>query len=171
MAPDTVKASKTEAPKGTFGAGNHQAKHIIIATGARPRGATRPGARQKAGLDILRSHGARPRAKSLLVVGSGAIGMEFASFYRNGAPVPKSPWSKKLCADFAGRKHRIYTFARKSFEKQGIKDSHKCEGRSRQKKCDSKPWPPSRRAGSHKPSQPNASFGRGRRRQYRKSRP
>src|SRR3982074_1260684 len=33
----TVKASKSEAPKGALGAGAYQAKHIIIATGARPR--------------------------------------------------------------------------------------------------------------------------------------
>ena len=33
----TVKASKNEAPKGALGAGAYQAKHIIIATGARPR--------------------------------------------------------------------------------------------------------------------------------------
>ena len=33
----TVKASKSEAPKGALGAGSYQAKHIIIATGARPR--------------------------------------------------------------------------------------------------------------------------------------
>ena len=33
----TVKASKTEAPKGSLGPGSYQAKHIIIATGARPR--------------------------------------------------------------------------------------------------------------------------------------
>ena len=33
----TMKASKTEAPKGTLGPGAYQAKHIIIATGTRPR--------------------------------------------------------------------------------------------------------------------------------------
>ena len=33
----TVKASKNEAPKGALGPGSYQAKHIIIATGARPR--------------------------------------------------------------------------------------------------------------------------------------
>jgi dihydrolipoamide dehydrogenase len=33
----TVKASKTEAPKGSAGPGSYQAKHIIVATGARPR--------------------------------------------------------------------------------------------------------------------------------------
>ena len=33
----TVKAGRNEPPKGTLGAGAYQAKHIIIATGARPR--------------------------------------------------------------------------------------------------------------------------------------
>src|SRR5215475_12120247 len=33
----TVKAVKNEAPKGALAAGSYQAKHIIIATGARPR--------------------------------------------------------------------------------------------------------------------------------------
>src|SRR6478609_1618523 len=33
----TVKAAKSEAPKGALGPGAYQAKHIILATGARPR--------------------------------------------------------------------------------------------------------------------------------------
>src|SRR4029450_2105660 len=33
----TVKASKTEAPKGSLGPGSYEAKHIIVATGARTR--------------------------------------------------------------------------------------------------------------------------------------
>ncbi len=33
----TVKASKSEAPKGALGPGAYQARHIILATGARPR--------------------------------------------------------------------------------------------------------------------------------------
>src|SRR3981189_1619789 len=33
----TVKASKNVAPKGALGPGAYQAKHVIIATGARPR--------------------------------------------------------------------------------------------------------------------------------------
>src|SRR3982074_3273459 len=33
----TVKGGKNEAPKGALGPGSYQAKHIIIATGARPR--------------------------------------------------------------------------------------------------------------------------------------
>src|SRR5437763_8982513 len=33
----TVKAGKSEAPKGALGPDSYQAKHIVIATGARPR--------------------------------------------------------------------------------------------------------------------------------------
>src|SRR5437763_8340942 len=33
----TVKKSAVEAPKGSLGEGTYQAKHIIVATGARPR--------------------------------------------------------------------------------------------------------------------------------------
>src|SRR5436853_4696532 len=33
----TVKAGRSEPPKGALGAGSYQGKHIIIATGARPR--------------------------------------------------------------------------------------------------------------------------------------
>src|SRR5215471_15090114 len=33
----TVKSAQAEAPKGALGPGSYQAKHIIIATGARPR--------------------------------------------------------------------------------------------------------------------------------------
>jgi dihydrolipoamide dehydrogenase len=33
----TIKDAKAEAPKGALGAGSYQAKHIILATGARPR--------------------------------------------------------------------------------------------------------------------------------------
>jgi dihydrolipoamide dehydrogenase len=61
-------------------------KHIILATGAR--------ARTAAGLEptaswcgATRSDGAaETMPKSLLVIGSGAIGIEFASFYRTWAP-------------------------------------------------------------------------------------
>src|ERR1700716_580511 len=34
----TVKASKSEAPKGALGTGGYQGKHILIANRARPRG-------------------------------------------------------------------------------------------------------------------------------------
>src|SRR5665647_2064278 len=84
----TVKASKTEALKGTLGPGAYQAKHIIVATGARPR--VLPGLEpdQKLVWTYFEAMNPDKMPKSLLVVGSGAIGIEFASFYRTlGAEV------------------------------------------------------------------------------------
>ena len=77
-----VKASKSEAPKGALGAGSYQAKHIIIATGARPR--ILPGIEPDKKLVWTYFEAMVPDRvpKSLLVVGSGAIGIEFASFFR-----------------------------------------------------------------------------------------
>jgi len=57
--------------------------------------------------------------KSLLVVGSGAIGIEFASFYRTlGSEVTVVEVLPQI---LPVEDHEIQTFARKSFEKQGIK--------------------------------------------------
>src|SRR3981189_2386188 len=76
-----VKASKAEAPKGALGPGAYQAKHIVIATGARPR--VLPGIEPDKKLVWTYFEAMVPPAvpKSLLVVGSGAIGIEFASFF------------------------------------------------------------------------------------------
>src|SRR5262249_52134169 len=84
----TVKASRAEAPKGALGPGAYQAKHIIIATGAGPR--VLPGLEPDKKLVWTYFEAMVPDSmpKSLLVVGSGAIGIEFASFYRTlGAEV------------------------------------------------------------------------------------
>ena len=61
------------------------AKHIILATGARAR--TLPGLEPDGKLVWTYKEAMVPDAmpKSLLVVGSGAIGIEFASFYRRSA--------------------------------------------------------------------------------------
>jgi pyruvate/2-oxoglutarate dehydrogenase complex dihydrolipoamide dehydrogenase (E3) component len=74
----TVKAGKSEAPKGALGAGSYQAKHIIIATGARPR--VLPGLEPDKKLVWTYFEAMVPdrMPKTLLVVGSGAIGIEFA---------------------------------------------------------------------------------------------
>ena len=78
----TVKASKSEAPKGVLPPGSYQAKHVIIATGARPR--VLPGIEPDKKLVWTYFEAMAPAAipKSLLVIGSGAIGIEFASFFR-----------------------------------------------------------------------------------------
>jgi dihydrolipoamide dehydrogenase len=115
----TVKASKTEAPKGSLGPGAYTAKHIIIATGARPR--VFPGIEPDRKLVWTYFEAMNPdkMPKSLLVIGSGAIGVEFASFYRTmGAEVTIVEVLPQI---LPVEDAEIATFARKAFEKQGIK--------------------------------------------------
>jgi dihydrolipoamide dehydrogenase len=115
----TVKASKNEAPKGALGAGAYQANHIIVATGARPR--VLPGLEPDKKLIWTYFEAMVPPAipKSLLVIGSGAIGIEFASFFRNfGSDVTVVEVLPQI---LPVEDQEIQTFARKSFEKQGIR--------------------------------------------------
>jgi dihydrolipoamide dehydrogenase len=115
----TVKASKSEGPKGALGAGTYQAKHIIIATGARPR--VLPGIEPDKKLIWTYFEAMVPDRvpKSLLVIGSGAIGVEFASFFRTlGSEVTVVEVLPQI---LPVEDAEIATFARKSFEKQGIK--------------------------------------------------
>src|SRR3954452_12912213 len=115
----TVKAGKSEAPKGALGPGSYQAKHIIIATGARPR--VLPGLEpdQKLVWTYFEAMVPERMPKSLLVIGSGAIGIEFASFYRTlGAEVTVVEVLPQI---LPVEDAEIAAFARKSFEKQGIK--------------------------------------------------
>src|ERR1700694_2249686 len=115
----TVKKSPVEAPKGATGEGAYQAKHIILATGARPR--VLPGLEpdQKLVWTYFEAMIPEKMPKSLLVVGSGAIGIEFASFYRTfGCEVTVVEVLPQILpvedAEIAG-------LARKALEKQGIK--------------------------------------------------
>ena len=115
----TVKRSAAEAPKGSLGEGAYTAKHIIVATGARPR--VLPGLEPDKKLVWTYFEAMNPDKfpKSLLVVGSGAIGIEFASFYRTlGAEVTVVEVLPQILpvedAEIAG-------LALKQFEKQGIK--------------------------------------------------
>src|SRR3954462_8291339 len=115
----TVKASRTEAPKGSLGPGSYQAKHIIVATGARPR--VFPGLEPDKKLVWTYFEAMNPdkMPKSLLVIGSGAIGVEFASFYRTmGAEVTIVEVLPQI---LPVEDAEIAAFARKQFEKQGIK--------------------------------------------------
>ena len=95
------------------------APHIILATGAR--------ARQLPGLeadgDRIWSYKEAmvppSMPKSLLVIGSGAIGIEFASFYLNmGAEVTVVEVLDRV---LPVEDQEISAFARKAFEKQGMK--------------------------------------------------
>ena len=114
-----VKAGRSEAPKGALGAGSYQAKHIIVATGARPR--VLPGIEPDKKLVWTYFEAMVPdrMPKKLLVIGSGAIGIEFASFYRTlGAEVTVVEVLPQI---LPVEDAEIAAFARKSFEKQGIK--------------------------------------------------
>ncbi len=94
-------------------------KHVILATGARAR--TLPGLEPDGKLVWTYKEAMVPTAmpKSLLVVGSGAIGIEFASFYRNmGAEVTVLETLDRV---LPVEDEEISAFARKSFEKQGMK--------------------------------------------------
>src|SRR6187431_2608715 len=131
----TVKAGKAEAPKGALGPGAYQAKHIILATGARPR--VLPGLEpdQKLIWTYFEAMVPERMPKSLLVVGSGAIGIEFASFFHTmGADVTVVEVLPQILpvedAEIAG-------LARKRFEKQGIKILSNTKVTKLEKKADS----------------------------------
>ncbi len=95
------------------------AKHIVLATGARAR--SLPGLEPDGKLVWTYKEAMVPAAmpKSLLVIGSGAIGIEFASFFRNlGAEVTVVEVVDRI---LPVEDEEISAFARKAFEKQGMK--------------------------------------------------
>ena len=95
------------------------APHIILATGARAR--QLPGLESDGKLIWAYREAMVPPAmpKSLLVIGSGAIGIEFASFYRNmGVEVTVVEVLDRI---LPVEDAEISAFAHKAFEKQGIK--------------------------------------------------
>ncbi len=107
------------APKGTKGEGTYTAKHIIVATGARPRAL--PGIEPDGKLIWTYFEAMVPKEmpKSLLVMGSGAIGIEFASFYRTmGAEVTVVELMPQV---MPVEDAEVSKFAQKQFEKQGMK--------------------------------------------------
>jgi dihydrolipoamide dehydrogenase len=95
------------------------AKHIILATGARAR--SLPGLEPDGKLVWTYKEAMIPPSipKSLLVVGSGAIGIEFASFYRTmGAEVTVVEVLDRI---LPVEDEEVSAFAAKQFTKQGIK--------------------------------------------------
>ena len=111
---DTVLVTAEGKPDVTIAA-----KHIILATGARAR--QLPGMEADGKLIWSYREAMVPTAmpKSLLVIGSGAIGIEFASFFLNmGAEVTVVEVMDRV---LPVEDEEISAFARKSFEKQGMK--------------------------------------------------
>ena len=114
----SVKASENP-PKGALGGGDYSAKHIIVATGARPRALPGLEPDQKQIWTYFEAMVPEKMPKSLLVVGSGAIGIEFASFYRTmGAEVTVVEILPQI---LPVEDEEIAAHARKRFEKAGIK--------------------------------------------------
>ncbi len=95
------------------------AKHIIIATGARARVLTGLEPDGKQVWTYKEAMVPEEMPKSLLVVGSGAIGIEFASFYRSmGAQVTVVEVMDRI---LPVEDEEISAMAQKAFEKQGMK--------------------------------------------------
>ena len=95
------------------------AKNIILATGARAR--VFPGLEPDGKLIWTYKEALQPDVmpKSLLVVGSGAIGIEFASFFHTlGAEVTVVEVMERI---LPVEDEEVSTFARKAFEKKGMK--------------------------------------------------
>ncbi|MDF2096759.1 dihydrolipoyl dehydrogenase [Aquibaculum arenosum] len=97
----------------------YQAKHIVLATGARPRELPGLEPDKKQVWTYFEAMVPESMPKSLLVVGSGAIGIEFASFYRSlGAEVTVVEVLPQI---LPVEDEEIAAHARKRLEKQGIK--------------------------------------------------
>lgn len=112
-------AGKVKVEKDGKTVADLSAKNIILATGARAR--VFPGLEPDGKLVWTYKEAMVPPTmpKSLLVVGSGAIGIEFASFYRNlGAEVTVVEVMPRI---LPVEDAEISAFAQKAFEKQGMK--------------------------------------------------
>ncbi|TNE25766.1 MAG: dihydrolipoyl dehydrogenase [Alphaproteobacteria bacterium] len=95
------------------------AKHIILATGARARALEGKEPDGKLIWSYKEAMTPDTLPKSLLVVGSGAIGIEFASFYRTlGVDVTVVEVMDRI---LPVEDAEISAFAQKQFEKQGMK--------------------------------------------------
>ena len=95
------------------------AKNIVLATGARAR--ELPGLEADGDLVWTYRHALQPphMPKKLLVIGSGAIGIEFASFYNTlGADTTVVEVMDRV---LPVEDEEISKFAKKQFEKQGMK--------------------------------------------------
>nr|WP_294502736.1 dihydrolipoyl dehydrogenase [uncultured Rhodopila sp.] len=109
--------------------------HIILATGARAR--QLPGLETDGKLIWSYKEAMVPAIfpKSLLVIGSGAIGIEFASFYLNmGAQVTVVEVLPRI---LPVEDEEISAFAHKAFEKQGMKILVNASVKSAKKSADS----------------------------------
>jgi dihydrolipoamide dehydrogenase len=111
--PQTVAVEKDGKPAATL-----KSPHIVLATGARAR--VLPGIEPDGETIWTYKEAMVPKAmpKSVLVIGSGAIGIEFASFYANmGAKVAVVEVLDRV---LPVEDEEISAFAHKAFTKQGM---------------------------------------------------
>ncbi|SEO51655.1 dihydrolipoamide dehydrogenase [Salinihabitans flavidus] len=116
MGEATVPAKGKVEVKTDNGSESLSAKHIVLATGARAR--ELPGLEADGDLVWTYRHALQPprMPKKLLVIGSGAIGIEFASFYNTlGAETTVVEVMDRI---LPVEDEEISAFAKKSFEKQ-----------------------------------------------------
>ncbi len=119
MGEATLPAKGKVSVKTDKGTEDLSAKSIVLATGARAR--TLPGLEADGELVWTYKHALEPKhmPKKLLVIGSGAIGIEFASFYNTlGADTTVVEVMERV---LPVEDAEISAFAKKSFEKQGMK--------------------------------------------------
>ncbi len=98
----------------------YKAKHVLLATGARARAIPQAGLEPDGKLVWTYREAMVPDVmpKRLLVIGSGAIGIEFASFYNElGSDVTVVEAVDRI---LPAEDKEIAAFAHKSFEKQGM---------------------------------------------------
>ena len=119
VAPAATGRKNPDPPKDARGAGRYTAAHIIIATGARPRAL--PGMEPDGKRIWTYFEAMLPPSlpRSLLIAGSGAIGIEFASFYRAlGVEVTVVELLPEI---LPAEDAEIAALARKAFAKEGIR--------------------------------------------------
>ena len=115
---DQIVEPQPPKPKTNLGAGRYKAKNVIVATGAKPR--VLPGIEPdgKAIWTYYEAMVPTEMPSSILVMGSGAIGIEFASFYNAmGAEVTVVELLEQV---LPVEDAEIAQFAHKQFEKHGI---------------------------------------------------
>jgi dihydrolipoamide dehydrogenase len=119
MGTATIPAKGRVSVKTDKGSEDLSAKNIVLATGARAR--ELPGLEADGDLVWTYRHALQPvrMPKKLLVIGSGAIGIEFASFYNTlGADTTVVEVMDRV---LPVEDEEISKFAKKQFEKQGMK--------------------------------------------------
>ncbi|NBD29745.1 MAG: dihydrolipoyl dehydrogenase [Alphaproteobacteria bacterium] len=118
MGEATIPAKGKVSVKTDKGTEELTAKNIVLATGARAR--ELPGLEADGDLVWTYKHALQPKRmpKKLLVIGSGAIGIEFASFYNTlGAETTVVEVMDRV---LPVEDEEISAFAKKQFEKQGM---------------------------------------------------